>query len=180
MEIRRVTTGHDARGRAVVVSDEAVAPVTASLTPGWEHHQLWGTDERASFPDDGSRPDAPLYFPPASGSRFRVFTVPPGDAAVPPDIDFEAAIAEFQERLPGLGEHLEPEHPGMHTTATVDYGVVISGDPVLELDDGAMVTLHPGDTYVQNGTRHRWRNEGSVPAVVAVVLVGADHGRVAT
>lgn len=178
MDVRRVVTGHDANGRAVVASDERVAPITASLTPGWAHHELWGTDERASFPDDGSRPVAPLYFPPANGTRFRFFTIPPGDAALPPDLDVEAAIAEFQERLPGLGEYLEPEHPGMHTTASIDYGVVVAGDPVLELDDGVTVTLHPGDTYVQNGTRHRWRNEGTGPAVVAVAIVGADHAGV--
>ena len=50
--------------------------------------------------------------------------------------------------------------------------------PTLELDDGATVTLHPGDTYVQNGTRHRWSNEGDVPAVIAVVLIGAHHDTV--
>jgi hypothetical protein len=37
------------------------------------------------------------------------------------------------------------------------------------------LTLGPGDVYVQNGTRHRWSNKGDVPAVVAVVLIGAHH-----
>ena len=48
----------------------------------------------------------------------------------------------------------------------------------LELDDGATVTLGPGDTVVQNGTRHRWSNPGDVPAVIAVFLVGAHHDKV--
>ena len=47
----------------------------------------------------------------------------------------------------------------------------------MELDDGATVTLSPGDTYVQNGTRHRWSNKGTVPAVIAVALIGAHHDR---
>jgi quercetin dioxygenase-like cupin family protein len=68
--------------------------------------------------------------------------------------------------------------PGMHTTATVDFEVVLSGSATLELDDGAMVTLHAGDTVVQNGTRHRWANPGDVPVVIAVFLVGAHHDRV--
>ena len=42
----------------------------------------------------------------------------------------------------------------------------------MELDDGAMVTLHPGDVVVQNGTRHAWHNAGEERAVLAAVLVG--------
>ena len=89
-----------------------------------------------------------------------------------------AALAEFEEKLPGLAEHLEPAEPGMHTTATVDYGIVLSGHATLELDDGVKVTLNPGDTYIQNGTRHRWSNSGAEPAVLAVALVGANHHKV--
>ena len=66
----------------------------------------------------------------------------------------------------------------MHTTATVDHGVVLSGQATLELDDGAKVVLNTGDTYVQNGTRHRWSNTGAVPAVLAVFIVGAQHANV--
>jgi mannose-6-phosphate isomerase-like protein (cupin superfamily) len=66
----------------------------------------------------------------------------------------------------------------MHTTATIDFGVVLSGTVTLELDDGAKVTLAPGDTYVQNGTRHRWSNTGTVPAVLAVAIAGAHHRKV--
>jgi mannose-6-phosphate isomerase-like protein (cupin superfamily) len=50
---------------------------------------------------------------------------------------------------------------------------VLSGEVVCELDDGAEVTLRAGDTFVQNGTRHRWINRGSVPAVLFVALIGA-------
>jgi quercetin dioxygenase-like cupin family protein len=72
---------------------------------------------------------------------------------------------------------MEPDDPGMHTTPTIDFEVVLSGEVILELDDGAEVTLRPGDTVVQNGTRHRWRNEGSDPAVLAVFICGAEHAR---
>ena len=66
----------------------------------------------------------------------------------------------------------------MHTSATVDYGVVVSGQATLELDDGEKVVLNPGDAYVQNGTRHRWSNSGDVPAVIAVSLIAANHAKV--
>ena len=74
-----------------------------------------------------------------------------------------------------MAAHMEPDHPGMHTTATVDYEFVVSGSIVLELDDGTEVELHPGDTVVQNGTRHAWRNQGSEPCQMVVVLIGAHH-----
>jgi len=179
MWARRVVTGHDVDGKAVFVSDELVEPVTLALLPGSEFHQLWGTDETVSFPDDGSRPDAPRYFPPVGGVRFGLFTIPPdGGEGVPPDLDLAAALAEFDAKLPGMTEYLEVEEPGMHTTATVDFGVVLSGTAIVELDNGAKVALSTGDTYVQNGTRHRWSNTGTVPAVLAVALVGAHHRNV--
>jgi len=179
MDARRVVTGHDPAGKAVFVSDQAVAPVTLALLPGMEFHLLWGADETPEFPDDGSRPSGPRYFPPLTGHRFIFFTVPPdGGEGIPADLDIDAALRELSEKLPGLGDYVEPENPGMHTTATIDYGVVVSGEATLELDDGATVTLRPGDTYVQNGTRHRWSNRGDVPAVVAVALIGARHRNV--
>lgn len=179
MDVRRVVTGHDAAGKAVFASDELVAPVTLALLPGSEFHQLWGVDTTCAFPDDGALPDAPRYFPPIGGCRFGFFTIPPdGGAGVPPDLDVGAALAEFDRKLPGMAEYLEPGEPGMHTTASIDFGVVLSGRATLELDDGASVVLDPGDTYVQNGTRHRWSNAGDVPAVLGVVLIGAHHERV--
>jgi quercetin dioxygenase-like cupin family protein len=63
----------------------------------------------------------------------------------------------------------------MHTTATIDFEVVLSGSVTLELDDGEKVCLVAGDTVVQNGTRHAWHNRGQVPARIAVFLVGAHH-----
>ena len=66
---------------------------------------------------------------------------------------------------------MDPSDPGMHTTDTIDFEVVLEGTIVLELDDGAEVTLNPGDTVVQNGTRHRWRNRGRQAGPAGVVHV---------
>jgi mannose-6-phosphate isomerase-like protein (cupin superfamily) len=179
MDVRRVVTGHDRDGSAIFVGDEMVEPVTLALLPGSEFHLLWGADTTVSFPDNGARPESPQYFPPVGGFRFGFFTIPPdGGTGAPRDLDFDAALAEFDRKLPGLSEHLEPGAPGMHTTASVDYGIVLSGQATLELDDGVKVALNPGDTYIQNGTRHRWSNAGDVPAVLAVTLVGAHHQNV--
>jgi mannose-6-phosphate isomerase-like protein (cupin superfamily) len=179
MDVRRVVTGHDSAGNAVFVSDERVAPVRLALLPGSEFHQLWGSDATCRFPDDGARPEARRYFPPVGGFRVGFFTIPPdGGAGTPADLDIEAALAEFEEKLPGMAEHLEQAEPGMHTTATVDFGVVLSGHATLELDDGEKIELNPGDTYIQNGTRHRWSNRREMPAVLAVALIGAEHAKV--
>ena len=119
-----------------------------------------------------------LTVPPVGGFRFWFFSLPPRiqseEMLAAPD---QAALTEFETKLPGVVQYLEPDVPGMHTTPTIDFEVVVSGQIVLELDDGASVTLAPGDTVVQNGTRHRWRNDGDVPAVVAVFICGAHHAK---
>jgi quercetin dioxygenase-like cupin family protein len=86
-----------------------------------------------------------------------------------------AAVEELRQKLPGMMEVLEMDHPGMHTTDTVDFDVVISGEVYLELDDGAEVLLTAGDCVIQNGTRHAWHNRSSEKCVVAVTLVGAER-----
>jgi mannose-6-phosphate isomerase-like protein (cupin superfamily) len=179
MDVRRVVTGHGSDGKSVFTSDARVAPTTLALLPGSEFHQLWGGDEAPRFPDDGTRPTTATYFPPVGGFRFGFFTVPPdGGAGVPADLDMNAALAELEEKLPGLAGYMEPDDPGMHTTATIDFEVVLRGEVTLELDDGQKRTMRAGDTIVQNGTRHRWSNAGTEPAVLAVFIVGAHHDRI--
>jgi mannose-6-phosphate isomerase-like protein (cupin superfamily) len=177
MSTRRVVTGQNAEGKAVFVVDEEVAPVTVGLMPGLEFRPVWGADDRVVLPTDGAPPSAPAYFPPAGGFRFAFVTLPPEGSGAPAAIDVEAALAEVEAKLPGLVEHMEPDHPGMHTTDTVDFDVVISGELWLELDDGAEVHLKAGDCVVQNGTRHAWHNRSSQPCTLAVALVGVGRAR---
>ena len=176
MKVRRVVTGHDAHGKAVFVSDDEVDGFRPSLTPGSEFHLLWGGDAAPHFPDDGSPPPTDRYFPPVGGFRFGFFAVPPGDRreVSPPD-DLAGALAEFEAHLPGLPGYMEPDAPGMHTTDTIDFEVVLEGEIWLELDDGVTAHLSAGYTVVQNGTRHAWRNHADTTARMVVVLVGAHH-----
>jgi len=175
MKVRRVVTGHDRDGKAVFASDEAVDPLTVALIPGAEFHRLWGADQAPTFPDDGSPTAQPAYFPPVGGYRFGLFTVSPATEPAFAELDLQAAVAETEEKLPGLLSYLEPDNLGMHTTDTIDFEVVLSGEVILELDDGAERVLRPGDTVVQNGTRHRWRNRGTEPALLAVFITGAHR-----
>lgn len=175
MDVRLVVTGHDAQGEAIFVSDKVLPPVTLSLMPGAGFHRLWGADEPPTFPDDGARPPEPTWFPPVGGFRFAICTLPPGDMQTPADIDLPGAIAEAEAKMPGLLAHTEPDDPGMHTSDTIDLAVVLSGEIVLELDNGVEKTIRSGDAFVQNGTRHRWHNRTQEPAIFAVVLVGANR-----
>ena len=181
MDVRRVVTGHDESGKSVFVSDEAVAPRVPLLLPGSEFTLLWGGDQTPQFPDDGSMPKWHTYFPPIGGFRFSTFTLPPGTAEADPGnsgLSAEEALADAEQKLPGLLGYMDPSDAGMHTTDTIDFEVVLEGTVILELDDGAEVTLHPGDTVVQNGTRHRWKNPGDTPARLALFVCGASHAKV--
>jgi mannose-6-phosphate isomerase-like protein (cupin superfamily) len=179
MKIRRVVTGHDGHGKSVFVCDTEVDPITVQAMPGAEFHRLWGGDRAPRFPDDGARPHEAVYFPPVGGYRFGMFTLPPAtQAAAPLRADSAAASRELNEKLPGLADYMEVDAPGMHTTATIDFEVVLEGEVWLELDDGREVHLRAGDTVVQNGTRHAWHNRGSAPARLAVFIVGAEHEKV--
>jgi len=58
----------------------------------------------------------------------------------------------------------------MHRSSSLDYGVVLSGDVELELDDGAVTTARVGDIIVQRGTIHLWRNP-SATEICRIVFV---------
>jgi mannose-6-phosphate isomerase-like protein (cupin superfamily) len=173
MKIRRVVTGHTPDGKATVASDIQVEPVTVALLPGMEFYRLWGADSAPTFPDGGAPHSFSTYFPPLGGFRFGLFTLPPDSMTEAAEVDVEWALKEAEEKLPGAIAHLEADNPGMHTTDTIDFEYIISGEVWLELDDGVEVHLRAGDTVVQNGTRHAWRNKGSEPCRMVTILVGA-------
>jgi mannose-6-phosphate isomerase-like protein (cupin superfamily) len=175
MSIRCVVTGQTPAGKSVFVSDSAVEPVTVNSLPGFDFYRLWGSDSTPLLPTDGTPPPQPRYFPPQGGFRFLFFTVPRGTRQSADLPDLAAVVVEMQQKLPGLAEVMEPAHPGMHTTDTVDFDVVISGEVYLELDDGAEVCLKPGDCVIQNGTRHAWHNRSAEKCVIAVAIVGAER-----
>ena len=176
MKVRRLATGHDASGRSIVASDVQIDAIKIKLLPGCEFHNLWGSDENPKIAADGAAPVAPGYFPSPGGVRFLMFTIPPKGKETRMAIDDPTAIAQANEKLPGFLALMERGSGGMHTTETIDFDYVIEGEVTLELDDGRQVLLRTGDTIVQNGTRHRWRNESPRPARVLACLIGARRG----
>jgi len=177
MHVRRVVTRNDTDGSAIVDTDEAVDGVTVQLLPGYEWHRLWGTDDVIEVPD-GGQPSAELSsFPTTEGFRFGLLTIGPDSVAISDDIDVADALEELNRKLPGMGDNQETDDPSMHTTDTVDCLYVVSGRVVLDLDGGRTVELGPGDTLVQNGTRHAWRNPFDEPCQIVLTNLGASRTR---
>lgn len=174
-EKRLIVTGLDAEGKSSVVSDNRVEPRTAAAVPGYGWHRLWNWDEAPTVPNDGVEPSGPGHFAPPGGVRFIAFTVPPGTTPAPEDLDPVAAAAELEEKFPGRAAHMESHQTGLHTTDTVDFIYVAEGEIWLELDDEKEIHLKTGDTLVQNGVRHAWRNHGTEPCTLIVTIVGASR-----
>ncbi|MEM9878471.1 MAG: cupin domain-containing protein [Pseudomonadota bacterium] len=175
MTMRRIVTGIRS-GKSVVVSDAAVKTHHFAAIPGASQTNFWGTDGAPKNVAAAHRIDIRSILPPANGSRFMMIDIPPDSTMMSADFNPAAATAEYKAELGDFADCFELENPGMHTTPTLDYGFVISGTPVLELDDGETVPLKPGDVVVQCATRHAWRNPTDTPAQMLFVLLGeAPH-----
>ena len=176
MRSRRVVTGHDADGAAIVVADGPCPRDHAyAAIPGMHEALAWATEHPHTIPADNADPTASItsYVPGPGSTRLLVVVFPPDAVFGAPTFDAAAAAAEQAVASPGLAETFEAEAPGMHGTPTVDYAFVLEGTIILDLDGGKTTTLSVGDIVVQNGTRHAWRNTSESPATVAFVLVGA-------
>jgi quercetin dioxygenase-like cupin family protein len=144
LQVRRVVTGHDEHGRAIVTIDEMTKNIYSSR-PGITASVIWTTDrtpaDNSGAEDAGARKVGLTL---AGGSVFRVIEFAPGAA------------------------------PRVHRTDSIDYAIVISGEIDMELDDGVEVHLKAGDVLVQRGTIHNWVNRGEAPCVMAFVLIDAE------
>jgi mannose-6-phosphate isomerase-like protein (cupin superfamily) len=175
MNIRRIVTGHDRAGKSVLVSDgPAPRAVEFKHVPGLGAALLWDAAPGARVGGAVSdRTTSATWVPAAGGSNAMVVTFPPDAVMGAPGFDPMAAGGEYMQNLPGLAEKFEMDAPGMHTTDTIDYAVVLEGEAHLELDDGRVVKLQKHDVVVQNGTRHAWRNRSDKPVTIFFVLTGA-------
>jgi len=178
---RRALTGRDAAGKSVFKSfDVTPKVVTIDSNPGLTFYELYMTDDVPRL--TGLEPDPMLAgtkaFPGPGGTMFRLISYPPKRPEgykPPPGVTFESGLREMSEKVPGMGDHFERGAPGMHTSDTVDYCVVVRGEMTLELDDGARIHMRQGDCVVQNGTRHRWRNPLPEPCLMAFISVGGKR-----
>jgi naringenin degradation protein FdeH len=169
--VRRVVTGHDDAGRAVI-TDDGPPPTSVALdaVPGTVFHEIWETASVPAAVDNGPDPTlGPLQLaPPRGGTRVRVVDIPPDTVqnAIPPG-DAAAAFAAIGATH---AHTLDGPHALMHRTETLDYGIVLEGEVWLVVDGGE-TNLHPGDVVIQRGTNHAWSNRTDQTARMAFVLV---------
>lgn len=177
MGVRRIVTGHDAGGKAVVVSDgDAPNVVRPANRPGVEINNLWvldGAPARVHGPEEATDREIGLL-PPENGSVFRVIKFPPEGDWIG-DVDPEAARRSFASIGAESAVAERAPHPLMHRTETVDYAVCLSGEIHLVLDDSE-VLMKAGDTCVQRGTNHAWSNRTESDCYMMFVLVDGAFG----
>ena len=104
LKIRRVVTGHDRNGRAVVAIDEVCRNVI-SRRPHHASCVIWSSGE---FPTDNSGEE--------DGGARQVATTDP-----------DGTVFRLVEYSPGVA-------PRSHRTESVDYAVVMSGEIDMEMD----------------------------------------------
>ena len=173
-DFRRVVTGHNAAGMSVIASDERVSGVALPGMPSIELNRLWGADTVMRYPDAGAPPVYKDWFAPIGGFRIAEFTLAPNSDAAPGDGNADTARQLAQE-FPGLLEVMDPEVPGMHRSATIDFIYILSGRIELELDDGSKTELKAGDLVVQSATKHAWHNHWHEPCRMLGVILGAHY-----
>lgn len=177
--VRRVVTGHDDHGKAVVLSDGA-PPLAFSSPhlPGYISFDVFRTLETpASIPartaetTEGPRRQLPT----PNGTVIRISQVPPTSAAMA-KLDSANAGKAFESlgNAAGLTSSAPARNALMHRTQTIDYVVVLAGELTLVLDDTDVV-LRAGDTLVQCGTNHAWENRSDAPATVMFVLIDGAY-----
>ena len=170
---RRIVTGNNSEGKSYFVHD---GPSPTRLNLGMViNEQMWIDDPAKPDPMATTDPvdvEKIHLHPPLNGSSFRVVTFFPEDHT--PEISQEE-LAKNRSRADDGGV-FEADNPGMHTTRTIDYAIVLSGEIYLKLDEGEIL-LQAGDIVAQRATRHGWYNRGDEPCPVAFVLISSPNYR---
>ncbi len=151
-QIRRLVVGMNQEGQSTFIHDGR--PPTHFEMPAIAGTLVWLTDQTPAS-NEGNEDAADRPFPespaPANGTAFYVFEYPPKSSQ---PAEGEGAFA------------------GMHTTNTVDYIILLSGQITCILEDGE-ATLNPGDVLVDRGVAHAWENRGTEPAIMASIVIDA-------
>ena len=175
-KIRRVVTGHDKNGKAIIIEDGLAPAVrTNPLRPGHISVDLWKTGAAPcvlhateSDPTAGPKQIHPL----PRGTVFRISEIAPETEAIrnmPPEQSRAVFAAMGNESASTAGRKIG-RHPFMHRTETIDYAVVLKGEITMLLDDQDIL-LKEGDVVIQRGTNHAWSNRSDKPALMLYVLI---------
>lgn len=173
--VRRVVTGHDENGKAIVISDgPAPFVMTHPARPGYVSTDIWRTNAMPT-PIVAKHPEPTLgprrQMPEKHGTVFRINRVmPEGDEIrnMNPEQSKKMFTALGNEQASTFGKNRR--HPLMHRTETIDYVLILSGEIYCVLDD-TEVLLKAGDMMIQCGTNHAWSNRSNGPCDIAFILI---------
>ena len=177
VKFRRVVTGHDATGTAVVSSDGQPPKVRSfNSLPGVYFTEVWSTSQTPALIASDEDPTLNItgIEPPPGGSVIRVVDIPPEHHDS--QVDADTAVAHFAEigSASAATTSASSKHSLMHRTETVDYGIVLEGSLTLVLDDSE-VELEQGDIVVQRGTNHAWSNRSGKLCRMAFILLDGRY-----
>jgi mannose-6-phosphate isomerase-like protein (cupin superfamily) len=165
--VRRVVTGHNAANESIIVGDGPTSRIYDNLGQvGLVFQEIWHTAQTPAPIDRDQQEadeDSLVLAPPTNGVRIRVLDIPPDSKDENLDEVFEN-IAASDAKLD------EARHPSFHRTETIDFGIILSGEIVLLMDEGE-TTVGPGEIVVQRGTNHGWANRTNEPCRVVFVLI---------
>ena len=174
--VRRIVTGHDAAGNAIIQED---GPVPRVRRVGGDFgplfHEVWNTQATPAPIDAASgEPEEAgiLLAAPENGTRIRILDIPPeGDAirTMTPE-EAQAHFAEVGAGHASKASRAGARHALMHRTETIDYGIVLEGELVLIMDEGE-TTVRAGDIVIQRGTNHGWANRSDRNCRICFVLI---------
>ena len=167
--MKRVITGHR-DGKSVIIDEREILSKEGGLGTA-EIAMLWQPAEvipTIPVDESESKKELSVKFPEPG----QVYL---GYNWLLPDKEVYKKAEEKGLDIEGTWRQVFRDDYGMHTTNTIDYDIIISGELWMEMDNGVEVHLTPGDCVVQNGTRHAWRNRGSEPCFMVTVMVGAKR-----
>jgi len=176
---RRVVTGHNEAGDAIVLSDAPPARVVQVGGPaGPTFFEIWSTaGAPAPIVRGAEEPvgESLVLAPPPGGTRIRIMDFPPEGEEIR-----RLGAAGAAEKFGAMGDAAVSQfkagsHPLMHRTATVDYAIVIEGEMTMILD-GSETQRRAGDVVIQRGTRHAWSNRSGRTCRMAFVLIDGRFG----
>jgi quercetin dioxygenase-like cupin family protein len=167
---RRVVTGTDADGRSRFVADGPTAAVkTVPERPGYRAQNVWTTHGNpAPIADPERTGEIEGVMPPKNGTVLRIIDFPP-ESQDPAERE-RMMRATFASIYRDAAHRPETGHPGMHTTESVDYAIVLYGEIYARMDEGETL-LRTGDVLIQRGTNHAWANRSDDVCRVAFVLI---------
>lgn len=172
---RRIVTGHDADGNAVILSADAPERVVDLSARGPRFYEIWNTrgSPVAIDRDSPAPPEKNLTLvPPPQGTRIRVLDIQP-ETPETTNMSAEEGRRHFELVSAGTAStahHGPATHPFMHRTETIDYGIVLLGEIYLIVDKGEIL-CRQGDIIIQRGTNHAWANRSNSVCRIAFILI---------